>query len=149
MFWQIGVHPNLHLSFLREEDHFFSNIEISDLFIEYFEPLETALVEIELIVQRDVIDFLQPQLNLANIEEAVVNGRTEFIHRGVCEILDLVNIGTGTIGLHLLITQDLYFPLIALLLPQLDVLSVATEVLLIQKLKLVFLYQLIGDFVDQ
>jgi hypothetical protein len=107
MFRQIWVHPNLHLSFLREENHFFSNIEKSNLFIEYFKPLQAALVEIELIAERNVIDLLQSQLNLADIQQAIVNGRTELIHGGICEILDLVNIGTGAIGLHLFITQDL------------------------------------------
>lgn len=107
------------------------------------------MIEIELIVQRNVVDLLQSQLNLADIQQAIVNGRTELINRSIREILDLVNIGTGTIWLHFLITQDLYLSLIALLLAQLDILRVATEVLLVQKLKLVFLDQFIGDFVDQ
>ena len=106
MLRQIGVHPNAHLSCLREEDHLLSDVEIPHLLIEHLEALETALVEVELVGQRNVVDFLQPEVDLFRVEQAVVDGGAELSNRGVGEVLNLVDIRRAAVRL-ILHTQQL------------------------------------------
>lgn len=57
-FRKVRVHPDPHSSLLVEENHLFCDFEDSDLLIEYFESVKAGLIKIELILQRDIIDFL-------------------------------------------------------------------------------------------
>jgi hypothetical protein len=66
--WEIWVHPNFDFPRLRKKDHLFCDVEVSHLLIEHFESLQTALVEIELVGQRNVIDLFQSQLYFADIK---------------------------------------------------------------------------------
>lgn len=148
MLRQIGVHPNPHLPFLCKEDHLFGDVEIAHLLIEYLEALETALVEIELISERNIVDFLQPQIHLLGIEQAVIDGRAEFCNRGVGEVLDLVNIRRAAVR-FILYAQQLDPPGRWVLSPQLHLPRVAVEVLLAEELQLILLNNLLGILVDQ
>jgi hypothetical protein len=65
---------------LIKEYHLFSDIEVANLLIQDLKALEAALIQIKLIVKRNIVYLLQPQLDLADVEQTVVYRGTQLIN---------------------------------------------------------------------
>lgn len=62
--------------------------------MQYFEARQAGIVEVKFIIERYIIQFLQPHLNLTDIQPSMEYGGTEFFNRQILEILNFVNVRT-------------------------------------------------------
>ena len=80
---EVWVAPYSYLSLLAEEYHVFSDIKSSIILVEHFEALKTCSVKIDLILERNVVDLLEPQINFVHEQLALIVGGTELILGGI------------------------------------------------------------------
>jgi hypothetical protein len=90
---EIRVDPDPDFAVLADEDHLLDDVEVAHFFVEDFEAFEGGLDEVELIGEGDVVDFFEAEVNLSNVEEALVEGGAEIDHGDVDEVLDGVDVG--------------------------------------------------------
>lgn len=115
MLGQIGVQPDLGLPIFIEKDHFLRDIKEANLLIQNFESLQASVVQINLIVEGNVIDFLESQLHLCNVQQPSVNCRTQLLSGSVGEVAHVVDVG-GIFQLVLVcVTQQLQLLLLIFL----------------------------------
>jgi hypothetical protein len=62
--------------------------------MQYFEARQASIVEVKFIMERYIIQLLQPHLNLTDIQPSMENGATQFFDRQILEILNFVNVST-------------------------------------------------------
>lgn len=106
IFRKVLIEPNLHPSLRVYEDHLFTDLEKSSLFVKNFEALKRSFEEVQLIMVRNLVNFLQSQIYFFDIQQSFVNSRAEVLMTRINEILNLIN-ARGTSVQDLTVFQGL------------------------------------------
>lgn len=61
-----------------EKHHLLSDIKEASLFVKQLEAFQANLIKIELVLERNIIDFLQSQIYFANVQQAIIHRGAQF-----------------------------------------------------------------------
>lgn len=106
IFRKVLIEPNLYPSLRVYKDHLFTDLEKSSLFVKNFEALKRSFEEVQLIMVRNLVNFLQSQIYFFDIQQSFVNSRAEVLMTRINEILNLINV-RGTSIQDLTVFQSL------------------------------------------